>query len=63
MPELVFEDVRGTKRTLADLRNKVVLLTIWATWCVPCREEMPALRMIAGYTKYRRSPCGPDAKF
>jgi len=51
MPELVFEDVRGTKRALADLRNKVVLLTIWATWCVPCREEMPALRMIAGYTK------------
>lgn len=51
MPELVFEDVRGTKRTLADLGNKVVLLTIWATWCVPCSDEMPALRMIAGYTK------------
>jgi thiol-disulfide isomerase/thioredoxin len=51
MPELVFEDVRGTKRTLADLRNKVVLLTIWATGCVPCREQMPALRMIAGCTK------------
>lgn len=43
MPELVFEDGRGTKRTLADFRNKVVLLNIWATWCVPCREEMPAL--------------------
>jgi thiol-disulfide isomerase/thioredoxin len=29
--------------SLADFRGKVVLLNIWATWCVPCREEMPAL--------------------
>jgi thiol-disulfide isomerase/thioredoxin len=28
---------------LADFRGKIVLLNIWATWCVPCREEMPAL--------------------
>jgi thiol-disulfide isomerase/thioredoxin len=43
VPELVFEDGRGTKRTLADSKGKVVMLNIWATWCVPCREEMPAL--------------------
>ena len=43
MPELVFEDGRGARRTLAGFKNKVVLLNVWATWCVPCREEMPAL--------------------
>ena len=42
-PELVFEDGRGARRTLAGFKNKVVLLNVWATWCVPCREEMPAL--------------------
>ena len=43
VPELVFEDGRGARRTLADFKGKVVLLNVWATWCVPCREEMPAL--------------------
>ncbi len=38
-----FEDGQGRKRTLADFRGKVVLLNIWATWCVPCRTEMPTL--------------------
>jgi len=43
LPELQLEDAQGSKRTLADFRGKVVLLNVWATWCVPCREEMPAL--------------------
>jgi thiol-disulfide isomerase/thioredoxin len=38
-----FEDADGQSRSLADLRGKVVLLNIWATWCVPCRKEMPTL--------------------
>ena len=43
VPELHFVDGAGQSRTLADFRGKVVLLNLWATWCVPCREEMPAL--------------------
>ena len=42
LPEFSFEAESGTK-TLQDFAGKVVLLNIWATWCVPCREEMPAL--------------------
>ena len=38
-----FEDGQGRKRTLADFHGKVVLLELWATWCAPCREEMPTL--------------------
>ena len=43
VPELRFNDAEGREHTLADFRGKVVLLNIWATWCEPCREEMPAL--------------------
>jgi thiol-disulfide isomerase/thioredoxin len=40
---LAFDDDEGRSRSLADFKGKVVLLNIWATWCVPCRKEMPAL--------------------
>ena len=43
VPALELVDAKGVKRTLADFRGKVVLLNVWATWCAPCREEMPAL--------------------
>ena len=41
-----FIDGDGRELTLADFRGRVVLLNVWATWCVPCREEMPTLDAI-----------------
>ncbi len=43
VPEISFVDSAGTQRSLADFRGRFVLLNIWATWCVPCRTEMPTL--------------------
>jgi thiol-disulfide isomerase/thioredoxin len=41
--EVSFADGDGAPKSLSDWHGKVVLLNIWATWCVPCREEMPML--------------------
>jgi len=43
VPDLVFKDAEGHDRKLTDWRGRTVLLNLWATWCVPCRKEMPAL--------------------
>ena len=43
LPPIKFQDAEGKERTLADWHGKVVLLNLWATWCLPCRKEMPAL--------------------
>lgn len=43
LPDFSFDGPGGAKETAAGLKGKVVLLNIWATWCVPCREEMPQL--------------------
>jgi thiol-disulfide isomerase/thioredoxin len=42
-PDLAFKDATGRDRSLSDWRGRTVLLNLWATWCVPCRREMPAL--------------------
>jgi thiol-disulfide isomerase/thioredoxin len=46
LPDLTFEDAQGKPKKLSDWRGRTVLLNLWATWCVPCRKEMPALESL-----------------
>jgi len=46
LPELSFVDGAGRPLRLADFRGRAVLLNIWATWCAPCRKEMPSLNQL-----------------
>jgi thiol-disulfide isomerase/thioredoxin len=46
LPDLAFEDANGKPRKLSDWRGRTVLVNLWATWCVPCRKEMPALESL-----------------
>ncbi len=46
LPDLVFDGPNGKRKTIADFAGKTLLVNLWATWCVPCREEMPALNAL-----------------
>jgi thiol-disulfide isomerase/thioredoxin len=48
IPDLSFRDGDGRPVRLADFRGQSVLLNLWATWCIPCRKEMPALDRLQG---------------
>jgi thiol-disulfide isomerase/thioredoxin len=52
-PSLILKDMRGRTLRLNDYRGHVVLLNFWATWCAPCRAEMPDL--VKWQRKYRGS--------
>ena len=46
VPNLAFQDASGKPLTLENWRGRTVVVNLWATWCVPCRQEMPALEAL-----------------
>ena len=46
VPDLVFTDSSGSEVNLSKWQGRVVLLNLWATWCAPCRKEMPTLNEV-----------------
>ena len=50
-PDFSLSTLDGKKISLKDFRGKIVLLNFWASWCVPCREEMPAMEKL--YQEYK----------
>jgi cytochrome c biogenesis protein CcmG/thiol:disulfide interchange protein DsbE len=57
-PEFAVTNLQGEPVSLEDYRGKVVLLNVWATWCEPCRQEMPSMERL--YTRVRQLPAGQD---
>ncbi|TCK17300.1 peroxiredoxin [Thiogranum longum] len=45
-PDFTLEDMDGEKYTLSSLRGKVIMINFWATWCPPCREEIPSMEAV-----------------
>lgn len=52
--DFAFKTIEGETVALEDFRGQVVLLNIWATWCVPCRDEMPSLERLYNHLWGRR---------
>jgi peroxiredoxin len=57
-PEFTVTNLAGEPVHLSDYRGKVILLNVWATWCAPCREEMPSMERL--YHQVRAMPGGED---
>jgi len=59
---VAFRDAEGHRRTLADLKGKVVLVDVWATWCPPCRKSLPEVAELqqAGGDSYVVLPISVD---
>lgn len=55
VPDFTFEKSPGVTRTISELKGKTVLITFFATWCGPCRKELPFIQSEI-YNKYRNNP-------
>ncbi|MEJ2430050.1 MAG: TlpA disulfide reductase family protein [Deltaproteobacteria bacterium] len=51
VPNFTFPDLNGKEVSLSDQRGKVLLVNVWATWCPPCRREMPSMQRL--YKKFK----------
>jgi peroxiredoxin len=51
LPAFVLKDLDGVEHRLADFHGKVVLINFWATWCGPCRDEMPSIQDLRSQLK------------
>ena len=52
--DFAFKTIEGETVALEDFRGQVVLINLWATWCVPCRDEMPSLERLYNHFRGRR---------
>jgi len=50
---ILFEDFYGNRLSLEDYNNKLVIVNFWATWCKPCKDEMPSLDMLSQDTNFK----------
>ena len=51
--DVYFFDSQNNKKTLKDYRNNISLVNFWATWCAPCKEEMPSLNEIKNIVEFK----------
>jgi|GEM_PF-136866 len=54
-PDLTLEDASGKQLRISDLKGKVVFINFWATWCPPCRQEMPTIDQLHAHFKANKS--------
>ena len=52
-PDFALETLAGDRVALADMRGQVVIINVWASWCGPCRAEMPAIQQLYGAQRER----------